>query len=99
MLTVTKTRLTSISLISNCCLSASQEGDLLTTELSPWSEQAQVPVKEEEERGFGDSYFDEKKENKDKGETAYGADEEMLVVVFWEVRNHPVSLICFFFSL
>ena len=59
----------------------------------------QSSEEEKEERGFGDSYFDEKKENKDKGETAYGADEEMLVVVFWEVRNHPVSLICFFFSL
>ena len=43
----------------------------------------QSSEEEKEERGFGDSYFDEKKENKDKGETAYGADEEMLVVVFW----------------
>ena len=46
---------------------------------------------EKEERGFGDGYFDEKKRNNDDEKIAYSPDEEMLIVVFWEVRNCLVS--------
>ena len=53
----------------------------------------QSSEEEKEERGFGDSYFDEKKENKDKGETAYGADEEMLVVTC--VTDRRLGIILF----
>ena len=45
----------------------------------------QSSKEEKEERGFGDGYFNEKKKNNDDEKIAYSADEEMLIVVFWEV--------------